>query len=514
MKINSLNESCWKFYALALIVVFIFILSLRWPLLPTFIDIYYHLAVMLGFNDAGGFVTKAFWEYAPVGRPHLYPPLLHLLMLIVYRLNLSALTVARLFEFIIYPSLLITLWWLVRRLFNSRLAFFTLLISLSIYPFYISTVNFIPSSLAMILAMWSLIFIERHKITTSSILLGLAFYAHAGMPWLFLVSFILYSLLNRKILKDSIKVIIFGFILALPILLYQYSFRQYVHLAAITERFPLEINLWLLLLFFPGVIISFKRKERYNFFIVLFIVTLLSIFSHYRYRFVSGQGMVSFIFLSSITVDLVYEKAVSILSKKLKTNLSNFYVFVFILICFLIFSPTFLIQDKKPKFYLLNSTYINLIPAFKKIQRPHEFSIYFPKFYKPIKDIIIENSKPDDIIYCNFDYLAGVFSVLTGRATSTAMLKEVSAYRDFDPINVSKLILWLKDPDKVINRNLNFVVRKYKLRKIKETELVYIYENPSRTPKRILSKPLLSNKLIFSILLLLIGLIGFEIIKK
>ncbi|MBM3251355.1 MAG: hypothetical protein FJZ11_01050, partial [Candidatus Omnitrophica bacterium] len=313
--------------------------------MPTFMDIYYHLSVMLGFNEAGGFVSNAFWEFAPAGRPHLYPPLMHLLMLIFYKFGFSVLTIARLFEFIIYPITVITLWWASEKLFSSRMAFFTTLISLSVCSFYLSIKILIPSTLAMILAMLSFVFWERKRILASSLLLGLSFYAHAITPWLFLSIFILYSLFNEKVSKDGFKVVLFGLIVALPILFYQFNNRDYLNLSVTLKELPIEINLWLLLLFIPGLLISFRRRGRYSFFIALFIIHLVSTFSLYRYRFISGQGVIGFLLLSSVALDRGYGRLVNFLDKKPWGNLDAIFVFILILLCFLVFSPTILIHE-------------------------------------------------------------------------------------------------------------------------------------------------------------------------
>jgi len=78
---------------------------------------------MRGMEMAGGYITNAYWEYAPVGRPHLYPPLLHLAMLLFYRLGLSAINIARLLEAAMIPLTFISLWFITRGLWNKRATF-------------------------------------------------------------------------------------------------------------------------------------------------------------------------------------------------------------------------------------------------------------------------------------------------------------------------------------------------------------------------------------------------------
>src|SRR5512136_318206 len=94
---KKLSISHWDFYSCVIFFIAIFFQVLQWPRLPLFIDCYYHLSVAQGFSDAGGWVGRAFWEYAPYGRPHLYPPFFHILELFLYKSGLDFITIARFF---------------------------------------------------------------------------------------------------------------------------------------------------------------------------------------------------------------------------------------------------------------------------------------------------------------------------------------------------------------------------------------------------------------------------------
>ena len=58
MNVDNPNSNRWQFYALVLVFCFAFILALKWAMLPTFMDIFYHLSARLGFNAVGGFTTS------------------------------------------------------------------------------------------------------------------------------------------------------------------------------------------------------------------------------------------------------------------------------------------------------------------------------------------------------------------------------------------------------------------------------------------------------------------------
>ena len=64
---------------IALLLVILIATVVSWRMYPLFIDTYYHMGVIEGFSQAGGITTRAFWELAPGGRVHIYPPSLHVI---------------------------------------------------------------------------------------------------------------------------------------------------------------------------------------------------------------------------------------------------------------------------------------------------------------------------------------------------------------------------------------------------------------------------------------------------
>ncbi|MDP2938564.1 MAG: hypothetical protein Q8O13_00555 [Candidatus Omnitrophota bacterium] len=517
IKLETDNSLSWDFYSLMLIFCFSFLLIFRWTMSPAFIDVYYHLSVTKGFNEAGGFVTKDFWEFAPVGRPHLYPPLLHFLMLLFFKVGFSLISIARLFEFIIYPLLLIVIWKLMEDYFDKRLAFFAVLTGVSIYSFYLATINFIPASLATVLGLLAFIYLDKGKLLASTIFMALCFYTHAITPWIFITSIIIYGFLNRARRENCLITTLLSFILTLPFLIYQFKAREFIRFSTGLEKFPIEINLWLYLVALPALIISFQKKGKYFIIPSLLIASLLPLFFGYRYRYLSGQSNLALIVLSAVSLEKVFVKSsigLTSIFKHLDKRLAGLIVLWAVFIFFLIFSPTVYFKEGKVKFFMLNSTYINLVPRFKRIHRPNETSIYFPKYFDEIKRIVEENSQTEDIIYCNKEYVGGLISVFTNRVTSNAMLKEIKPYKIIDPAASAKLIIWIKDPDNLQDKDLTSVIERYNLIKITETDIAYIYKNPNSNAKKIVSKPLLAEGLIFGMLFLLAGLVVWDIYRK
>ncbi|RLG55612.1 MAG: hypothetical protein DRN99_02070, partial [Thermoproteota archaeon] len=65
--------------AAVLVASHLALLALGWSRLPLGLDTPYHLLMGKMFSDYGKVCLWDYYEYAPVGRPNLYPPLLHVL---------------------------------------------------------------------------------------------------------------------------------------------------------------------------------------------------------------------------------------------------------------------------------------------------------------------------------------------------------------------------------------------------------------------------------------------------
>ncbi|MFC1704565.1 ArnT family glycosyltransferase [Candidatus Omnitrophota bacterium] len=516
-KIQLAQRSTWNLYSLFLIALFTFLTAFRWPLLPTFIDIYYHLSVVQGFSEAGGFVAEAFWESAPVGRAHVYPPLLHFFMLLLYKTGVSLISVAKVFELITFPLLLGVMWKFMREFFSERIAFFAVLLGLSAYSLYLATVNFIPVSLAVIFGLLAFIYLEKSKLVAAAIFLGLCFYAHGMMPWIFVISLIIYGLMHRSSLKRCVFVAAASIIIALPLLIHQFNARWFLTTVRDVERFTIEINLLCYIGALPGIFIALRRKGRYLFILALLIAHGLLLPFGYYYRTFSGQGIIPLIFLSALTVELVFVK----LSQRLKNTFSSFdmrksetIVSLSLLVSLLFVSPTIVIQKNHTSFALLNSTYTNLIPGLKTVQRSNEMTMFFTKYFNEIKTIIQENSKPEDIIFCDKSYAGGLLSVISKRATSTAMMQEVRSFSEYDPIEAATIIIWMKNPEGSFDLDLAKVIKRYRLVKIDETEFAHIYKNHFAKAKKIVKKAAVPSVFVFGALCFLIGACVLDISKK
>ncbi|MDD5156228.1 MAG: hypothetical protein PHF11_07100 [Candidatus Omnitrophica bacterium] len=508
ISINRQIEPSWDTYSITVISVFVFLGILQWSFFPRFIDIYYHLSVMLGLDQSGGFFTKEFLEYAPVGRPHIYPPLLHIFMLLLYKLGLSKIFIARLLGLAIYPLTLTVIWQVLRNVFSPRLAFFAILSCASAYSFYLAVGNLLPFSAALVLALLVFLCIEKNKAFAAGLLLGLTFYTHALMSWMALLCILLYGTFNYMKRRQSFKACLFAVITALPMLLYQYYSRMYFKLAPPNPNTILEINVFVYLLSIAGIAAAFRKKGSSYFFICLIVAMLALAFTH-KTRYLSGHGLIGFALASGLAIDNLYQRIVL-----RRFELKKLLVFMLaLLFALLVFNPTLYIDKSRREIFirLFNPPLVNLMPKYKQYVYLNDISIYHRQFMDDIVRVIERNTAKDDIIYSNLNYQAGLLSVLSERATSQAMMPEVRPYRDFDPVGAAKVIIWFKDPDGAFPQQLSGLVPRYKLAKLEETDLAYIYANPSASAKSKVSRNILPTSALFFILLFIAGLVIYAL---
>jgi hypothetical protein len=544
--LNKKNSfSRWDFYSLFSIVAVAFVTFTDWPKLPFFMDCYYHLATMRGFSDAGGWVGQAFWEYAPTGRPHLYPPLFHFLELILFKNGVAPLQIARLFDFFIFPLFLLLIWFIIRDLVDSEVSFFSIFLMGTTHSLYLAIVNNIPFSLSFMLSFSSFYFFKKQKPVSSSVCLALALYTHPLMPWLMIAAFIFYSFFQRNEARRLLFICAIAVALALPLLLHQLKFYSFFRSIKTFEFYTAEINPILLLLAAGGAMLVFKKKGDYLFFFALLCGMSLLLFTN-RDRFLSGQGVISFSFLAALILTETrrwllrsFKKAsiprqdspafrpgmnagclwegthgkvlLELFSrlferkKELRTlarGIPLFFFFSILVFEFVFLTPLVLFSPlkKNPDIILESWIVSQLSQGFS--QTPKGETIYNEKFVAPTVALLKQYSDSDDIFFSNYDYAGGMIAALSDRATSGAMLREVKSFKTFDSLQHARFVLWFKELDTDEQGKRIDAVKRYGLKKIGETDLAYLYLNNEAHLKRQVIPAIVPTGVCFLILFL------------
>lgn len=451
--------------------------AFSWFRFPLFLDGYYHLSVVQGFRDAGGWVGHAFWEYAPFGRPHLYPPLLHILQLVLYRAGFDLITIARLSDLLIYPWFLFCGWIVIRRALGSLTAFWFLFFALGSTSLCTAVINNIPFSLAFGLGLLCYLAILQDRPIRACVLLTLAFYAHGLVPWLFLAALLLYTIPARQrramIWRLAAAALIFSF----PILFHQARYLAYVRLVKPPDFYYIALPVALTAFVLPGMAFAWRRKEECRFFMVLAGVLLFLFWTH-RSRLISGQGVFLWCFYAALVVNEIVGRFLS--------KAPRVYQAAAIVAMVLVFQVFGLQYNWGPKpeerSWRIRETPLMIWMGLNAYDPGIKAAtIYYPKWIRQCVWMVGELSSERQIIFSNYEYAGGMVAVLSHRATSTAMLSEVCPFRDFDPIACAHAVLWFKDPDGDSLRGLLPVAVRYGLQLAGETEIAYLLINPAAT---------------------------------
>ena len=470
---------------------------------------------------AGGIITHNFLEVAPLGNTHLYPPLFHLLLLIPYRLGLNLLFIARLFSSLSFALFLVVLYFVIAKLFSKRKGFFVTAAACLPYTFFLKASITMPANLALIFILLTFLAIEREKLLAASLLLSACFYSHLGLPWLGALSFLIYGFFRREKLRFILKTLILAFLFSSPFLWYLlsnlYRFEGVFGLG-VAENKMFEIYLTFYLFAIIGFL-QFKKHQfskRGLFFISLFI-GLLPMAVNYRYRLISAEGLLPVIFFCGLGLEKAFEEIAKFFKAyAFKLSLKKI---SFVLIFFLInvFSPSLTLQyikeppyeERELLFYLRDSTFINLLPLFKKHFRPLEVSLY-DKYMKELVEIILNHTEQSDVIYVNYRYIGGMLSAISERASSTRTFYEVKPPPYLiNKITSAKLAILLKDPIHGLEGRLNLYLDNYKFKKAAQTEIATVLLNPS-APRLKPTKPLIYLSTAYTILLVSSLLILFD----
>lgn len=498
---EDFNNMSWDFFAKLILIIYSFLQIIHWPLFPLYMDIYYHLHTAWGFLQSGGYSNWDFWQYAPYGRPHIYPPVFHLVLAFLMKVGLNQVLLAKLFEVILPVLFLITAWSFIRSNYGKRLAFFTLIMLSSSFSFYLSLINHLPSTLALIFGILSLSHLLNKRLKFSLVMLVLCFYTHTGISWFFVVSIIVYALTCSDCRKEAGFVLLWAMVLSVPLIFKQLMDLRYIKVVDLNEKYLSEIKVIDYVFACAGAIVSWRLKGKFRLFVGLLLASF--VFFMKPYRFFSAEGFLPVIFLSAVFLNEIYTR---LEGGKIQVK----YLFLLIIIFFLVVSPTILMKNNgassriEPKIYNFDSAVVGLITP-ERNKRAASSTLWFPNEYIPAADLIRRNSEPDDIIYSSFGNVSVCFASLSGRATSNGLLPDVSPLNYFDPISVSKIIITQRtdDPEWV-----GSLIKKHNLIRIGENKLFVLYKNPSCYVKARIRKTLIS----FGMIILIGGVFTFVLL--
>ena len=463
-KAVPVSERRWLLVILGLIFLVTLGARLEWDSLPRFLDSYYHLAVIQGFQQAGGVALHAFWEMAPEGRPHLYPPLFHLIWAPVVWLTDDPVTVARLWSVLGAPLLLLGIAWAVHTLAGIRLAALTVIAALLPSGLYLSTLLHPTANLAAlgVLGIW--VALERGRILAGGLLTGLLGYLHPGIPWVVLLALALLGAVDRQ-RRQAWPIAGIGLALMAPWWLHVARHLSTLEWIRQPEWAQLEGSPIFLILGLWGLVLAWRQVPTYRFPLALLAAALPWLIL-YPYRIVSAQGLLPLALLAPI---LLQRKGVRPL----------------LLGALLVVSPT---VAMKPLRVIWADTGLMVAIRGVPLGRGHLEALYDPPRFAEIAQPIRQVAHPDDLLFSNYQYMAGLCSVLTGLATTTSMVAEQGRQPWALTVAHARWIVWFKIPadlDPENDRLARQLAQRHRWALVQETPIAWVYEVPTATSRRI-----------------------------
>lgn len=196
------------------LVIFVAVTSaVSWWLYPVFVDTYYHMAVVYGFKQAGGVVTQAFWEMAPAGRVHIYPPALHAAGYLFTYLGLTPRMFVTFVSWAFYAGCMLTTWLWLRRVAGPRSALFAVALLCGPSAFFWNQSAHTANAAMMVVAPLALLALETKKFLTCAVLNFIVITLHP-MGLFLPPALVINTLLRRKKIRASLLAAV------VPVLLY------------------------------------------------------------------------------------------------------------------------------------------------------------------------------------------------------------------------------------------------------------------------------------------------------
>jgi hypothetical protein len=486
----------WDCLSLIAILSCLVVFLLQWRQLPFFLDMYYHLATAKGFQECAGIPGHNFWEYGPGGAAHLYPPLLHIIMLFFIKIGITDMILLRAMSVATPVVMMLSVWYISKKMINSRVAFFITFLSLCASLFLIS-VSFTPAaSLACIFFIFGLYCIYTKRILTSALLFGLVLYSHIGI---FIIS-VVFLMLTRvsKILhaRDFLKILFIATAISAPWLVHILSGMSGVTYHA-SANMPIRIYPVILLFAIIGV----RELKRYKLFAV-FLFSFTPMLLVYPFRFFCSQGMIVLLIFSGIGLSEIYCLAVSKIQENQRLRKYKTFFIATALSYLVFFAPSIEFHNRNITFTMSDSLITSL---FEGKEPGHILStgLYDKKTIDNLSMYVKQHSKKGEFIWSNNRYLAGIIGIESGRPTISGALLEVQPKDRIHDLFNARVLIIIDDGNtgelvKHLLRNNFSAVAEEKLQDTK----IHVYKNNTSEPLSLqkIPKPIISSQAVFMLL--------------
>jgi len=483
----------------------------RWPLFPVGIDPAYHLCIARQMVEAGGVLTYEWWEAAPFGRPHLYPPLLHVLLAGFLKLGCPPITALRLLSAVLIPGVMGSVYVVMRRLVGPDGGSGLACLWMAMMPFgwMLQVTEAMASGVALLELLWLVAALAAHRRVAAACLLALMGYTHLGLPWVALAGLAWAAALGAFKPHGSLwKVMVAGLLLAGPWLWHLLHHVKDLQVVSRMENQSLELLPVLYGLAIAGAWTCWQRAGSPRILLGLWLGSCVIAYP-FTFRWLSGEGLLPTILLGGYGLGTLAHH----LSQRWRWGGLREPGLLMLLSGAVLLSPGVVVDagrwhwrwpDTAP-LHLLN--WPALQPSVKETQLVN-------RYMESLSRTVAAGTPSGAIVWSNAPYAGGLVAALAARATSSFMFEEVPPARSFDPLAAAQWLVWFKIPPLPGTPALETLIRRYGLQLVADTDLAVIFRNPharelARHPRAIISWPP-----VFVLSCLLLGMVLWDFRRR
>ena len=479
----------------------------RWPLFPLVLDPYYHLLVAREVAAAGGPIAFEPWQYAPVGRWHLYPPVLHTILASLLQLGLSPVVMMRLVSAAIVPLLLGCAYAALRRIAGPWAALAGLCMAMVPFGFHLHSAIVWAASLALIQLLWLLVALHDRRPLAVTALTALLFYTHLGTPWVAMGVVAAAALSTRDLRPVGWALV--GMLLSAPWLWHVASHLAWLRPMGRAENDVLELYPAVWLLAGLGAWWAWRDRRGACRLLLGWILSSTMMAARFPYRWLCGEGLLPWLLLAGLGLDGAAER----MSRPRGGSAAARLLAMTSLLVIAVALPSVRLASGRAHLAWRSAAPWQWFAPSDAPRNELDAGLVAPQTVSLAK-LVEDSTQPGEVLWSNAPYAVGLIAALANRPMSSAMFSEVQPLESFDPIAAARLIVWFKLGPMPGTPPLERVVRRYGLLPVADTDIAWVLQSPQPRPRA--SPPRAVVPLWAAVMLLcgFLGLIGWDLMRQ